>query len=252
MSNFNEKGLSLLTNKNQIYIENNKHKIKTRKHSILAIFFTTLLFLGGCGMLNMFTESYEDIRDEMLQHLYEKYGVEFIGDSLERGSHDFLIAYPKYGDMQEDHVRMQRHGSGENVRFSDTFFGVIIRDEIESIITTALADIGLPFKVFFSSHIYYFDNKFDSTKTFADFNAWVAEGNRMRITIGVWLEFNADENVDEYANRAFEYIEELGYLLHVNLQFAPTIVFEQVTRSNRITILQQSRGERTTFNRSVN
>jgi len=244
MSNFSEKDLALISDQNQ--------RIKTRKHFILAIVFTTLLFLGGCGMLNMFTESYEDIRDEMLQHLYEKYGIEFIGDSLERGSHDFLIAYPKYGDMQEDHVRMQRHGSGENVRYVDTFFGVIIRDEVEAIITTALADIGLPFQVFFSSHIYYFDNKFDGTKTFADFNAWVAEGNRMPVTVGIWLEFNADENVDDYANRAFDYIEELGYLLHVSLQFAPTTVFEQVTRSNRSTILQQSRGERTTVNRTVN
>ena len=203
-------------------------------------------------MLNMFTESYEDIRDEMLQHLYEKYGIEFTGDSLERGSHDFLIAYPTGGNMYEDFVRMRRHGSGENARFFDTFFGVIIRDEVEAIITTALADIGLPFKVFFESDIDYFDNKFDGTKNFADFNAWVAEGNRVPVTVGVWLEFNYDENVDYYANRAFEYIEELGYLLDVSLQFAPTTVFEQVTRSNRSAILRQSRGERTTFNRTVN
>ena len=203
-------------------------------------------------MLNMFTESYEDIRDEMLQHLYEKYGIEFTGDSLERGSHDFLIAYPTDGNKHEDFVRMRRHGSGDNARFFDTFFGVIIRDEVETIITAALADIGLPFKVFFTSNSIYFDNKFDGTKTFADFNAWVSEGNRTPLTVGVILEFNADENADYYANRAFEYIDELGYLLDVSLQFAPTTIFEQVTRINRSTIFLQNRNDIILINRSVN
>jgi len=75
-----------------------------------------------------------------------------------------LIAYPTHGNPHEDFIRMRRHGSEENARFFDTFFGVIIRDEIEAVITAALADISLPFKVFFSSDIYYFDNEFDGTK----------------------------------------------------------------------------------------
>jgi len=244
MSNFSEKDLALLSDRNQ--------RIKTSKHFIWAIIFTTLLFLGGCGMLNMFTESYEDIRDEMLQHLYEKYGVEFIGDSLERGNHDFLIAYPKYGDMQEDHVRMQRHGSGENVRYVDTFFGVIIRDDLEGAVTEALADIGLPFQVDFAAQHFVFDNRFDGAKTFADFNEWIAEGNSFRLSLSVFLGVDSKDGVDKLADIAFEKIRELGYMLRVTLSFTPIETFEHLTRDGRVGSLGMYRFEMTSFTESIN
>ena len=235
MSNFSEKGLALLTDQNQ--------KIKTRKHSILAIVFAILLFLGGCGMLNMFTESYEDIRDEMLQHLYEKYGIEFTGVSLERGHHDHLIAYPTSGDRDNDFVSMQRHVRDGEVEFRDTFFGVIMRDEIEAIVRDALVDIGLPNKVFFSTRTVVYDDKFDGTKNLADFNQWVEEGNSMHLAIGVTLGTDSVESISVYADRAFEKLQETGYLLHVSLQFAPLAVFEQITRENRGDIIGLYRNE---------
>ena len=240
MSNFSEKDLALLSDRNQ--------KIKTRKLSILAIVFTTLLFLGGCGMLNMFTESYEDIRDEMLQHLYEKYGIEFTGTSLERGHHDHLIAYPTGGDRDNDFVSMQRHVRDGEVEFRDSFFGVIMRDDLEAGVAAALADIGLPFKVFFSTGLgAVYDNKFDGTKTFADFNAWVAEGNPGRLPISVFFGVESTECFDTYANRAFEKIQETGYSLAVILNFTPNAAFEQITRSNRTDILGIHRREITSI-----
>jgi len=244
MSNFTEKDLALLSDRNQ--------RIKTCKHFILAIVFSTLLFLGGCGMLNMFTESYEDIRDEMLQHLYEKYGIEFTGDSLERGSHDFLIAYPTGGNPLTDFVGMQRHGSGDNVRFVDTFFGVIIRDDLESEVAAALADIGLPFKVFFPSDFVVFNNKFDGTKNFADFNAWVAEGNSFRLGVTVFLGVESTECFDTYTNRAVEKIKETGYMLNVVLNFTPIPAFEQVTWNDGTNIIGRYRNEITSITRNIN
>ena len=194
-------------------------------------------------MLNIFTESYEDIRDEMLQHLYEKYGIEFTGVSLERGHHDHLIAYPTGGDRDNDFVSMQRHVRDGEVEFRDTFFGVIIRGEIEAIVRDALVDIGLPIKVFFSTRTAVYDNKFDGTKTLADFNAWVKDGNSVRLRIGVLLGTDSVEDIDAYANRAFEKLQETGYLLHVSLQFAPLTVFEQITRENRGEIIGLYRNE---------
>jgi len=248
MSNLSEKDLALLTGHNTSDVKNNKRKIKTINFSILAIVFATLLFLGGCGMLNMFTESYEDIRDEMLQHLYEKYGVEFTGVSLERGHHDHLIAYPTGGDRDNDFVSMQRHVRDGEVEFRDTFFGVIIRDDLEAGVAAALADIGLPFKVFFSTGLgAVYDNKFDGTKTFADFNAWVADGNSGRLPISVFLGIESTECFDTYANRAFEKIQETGYSLAVILNFTPNTAFEQITRSNRTDILGIHRREITSI-----
>ena len=239
MSNFSGKDLALLSDRNQ--------KIKTRKISILAIVFTTLLFLGGCGMLNMFTESYEDIRDEMLQHLYEKYGIEFTGDSLERGSHDYLIAFPTDGNKHEDFVRMRRHAMSDGVVFYDTFFGVIIRDDLEARVTAALADIGLPVKVFFPSNNTYFNNIFDGTKTFEDFNQWVADGNNFNLRVTIFFEVDSAECFDTYANHAIEKIKETGYMLNVIFHFTPTEIFEQIIRNNRTDIIARYRNEITSI-----
>jgi len=239
MSSFSEKDLVLLSYRNQ--------RIKTSKHFILAIVFSTLLFLGGCGMLNMFTESYEDIRNEMLQHLYEKYGIEFTGDSLERGHQDYLIAFPTGGNMHEDFVRMQRYGSGDNVRYVDTFFGVIIRDDLEARVTAALADIGLPVKVFFPSNNTFFNNIFDGTKTFDDFNQWIAEGNSFHLRVTTFFEVDSVECFDTYANHAIEKIQETGYLLNVIFHFTPTEIFNQVTRNNRTDIIARYRNEITSI-----
>jgi len=235
MSNSSEKDLAPLSDR--------KQRIKTRKLSILAIVFAILLFLGGCSMLNMFTESYEDIRDEMLQHLYEKYGIEFTGVSLERGHHDHLIAYPTGGDRDNDFVSMQRHVRDGEVEFRDTFFGVILRDDLEARVASVLADIGLPFKVFFSPRATVYDNKFDGTKTFADFNAWVIEGNPFRLSINVTFGIESTECLDAYADRAFEKIRETGYSLGVVLTFAPIEIFEQIDRSNRADITGKYRNE---------
>jgi len=245
MSNLSEKDLALLNNQRQ--------RKKTINFSILAIVFAALLFLGGCGMLNMFTESYEDIRDEMLQHLYEKYGVEFIATSLERGSHDFLAAHPIGGDPIADFVGVQRHVRNDGVEFRDTFFGILIRDNLEAGITAALADIGLPFKVFFPSDFLVFNNKFDGTKDFADFNAWVAEGNPFRLSLTIFLGVESMEHLDTYANRAFEKIQETGYSLGVVLNFTPIAVFEQIERTNRTNILGLYRRDITSIiNDSIN
>ena len=247
MSNLIEKNFAMLRDRKQSYVYNSKRKIKTSKQFIWAIIFAISLFLGGCGMLNMFTESYEDIRDEMLQHLYEKYGIEFTGVSLERGHHDHLIAYPTGGDRDNDFVSMQRHVRDGEVEFRDTFFGVIMRDDLEAGVAAALADIDLPFQVFFSTGLgAVYDNKFDGTKTFADFNAWVAEGNPGRLSINVTFGIESVEStecLDAYADRAFEKIQETGYSLGVVLTFAPIEIFEQIDRSNRADITGKYRNE---------
>ena len=226
--------------------------MKTRKHSILAIIFALLFLLGGCGVLNMFTESYEDIRDEMLQHLYEKYGIEFTGVSLERGHHDHLIAYPTGGDPVNDFVSMQRHVRDGEVEFRDTFFNVIIRNDLEAGVAAALADIGLPFKVFFSGGARVYNNKFDGTKTFADFNAWVADGNPSRLPLSVFLGVESTDCFDTYANKAAEKVQETGYLLYVVFSFTPMEIFEQITRSNRTDILGIHRREIISIVKNIN
>jgi len=203
-------------------------------------------------MLDMFTESYEDIRNEMLQNLHEKYGIEFTADSLERGSQDYLIAFPAGGNMQEDFVRIQRHGTGGSVRFNDTFFGVIIRDDLESGVAAALAGIGLPFKVFFSTDSFAFNNKFNGTKNLADFNAWIEDGNSSRLPITIILGVETNDGAETVANAAFKKIQKTGYMLHVTLNFTPNEIFEQITRENRVNMLMQHGSEMTSFTTSIN
>ena len=222
------------------------------KQIFVVILLFSALLLGGCGVLSMLSQNDESIREEILQHLYQKYGVEFTTVSLERGHHDFLTAFRTGGDPIDDFVGVQRHTRDGNVEFRDTFFGRLIREEIEASVAGSLSNMALPVQVFFSSYSVFFDNRFDGTKNFADFNQWVAEGNHMRLMVSVFFSVDSAENADEYAQQAFEKVQETGYVLGVHLNFIPHTAFEQLTRDNVTQIFAQYRSQSVGATRLLN
>ena len=123
---------------------------------------------------------------------------------------------------------------------------------MEARVAAALADIGLPFKVFFSGGAAVYGNKFDGTKTFADFNAWVADGNPFRLPLSVFFGVESTECFDTYASKAAEKVQETGYSLAVILNFTPNAAFEQIERSNRTDILGIHRREITSIVKNIN
>jgi hypothetical protein len=223
-----------------------------KKIFIILVTMLTILLLGGCGFMDIFSQSNESIRDEMLKHLYQKYGVEFTAISLERGHHDFLVAYPTGGDPEVDVVGVQRHVRGGTTEFRDTFFGVIIREDIETRLAEALSDLGMPVQVVFPSSTVFFDNKFDSEKTFSDFNEWVNEENPIRLIVSVFLGFDSEKETDNVVAQVFDKIQDLGYMLIIDLYLTPPTIHGQVTRSNRVDFIAQHLNDLTIISQSVN
>jgi len=195
----------------------------TKKSLFMITLFITLA-MGGCGVINIFRQSNESVRDEILQHLYQKYGVAFTAISLERGHHDFLVAYPAGGNPDIDIVGVQRHVRDGNIEFRDTFFGIIIREDLETSVADALSDLSLPVQVVFPSSTIVFDNQFDRTKNLSDFNDWVHNGNPMHLFVSIVIEFENKEYVEIIANQAFDKLKDLGYMLDINLHLVPASI----------------------------
>ena len=189
--------------------------------------------------LSFLTESHEAVRDEILEHLYKKYGIEFEAISLDLGQDAFLIAYPKGGDINTDIVQVQRIKRDGVVEFKDTYFGIIIREEIENEITNILSDIDLPFKVFAASDMFYFNNIFDSTKALSDYRQW--EGSH-GLQANIVFELEDFTNAEDYANRVFNKLEEAGQIMLINTNFFPSEIYAKISRANLLDIFSESMG----------
>jgi hypothetical protein len=220
-----------------------------KKIVISAILLAVLL--GGCTNMTIHLQSNESIRDEMLEHLRQKYGREFIAISLERGHHDFLVAFPENGDADTDIVAVQRTITDGQVEMRDTFFGVIIREDIESEILTALADIVIPHKVFFPTDVYYFDNIFDSSKTYSDLRQWVSDGNVWRTTFTILISLDEIEKGEMFASKVFERISSVNLHGLVHVVVLPNEGFTEANRTNLNDVISQFFDKSKTISRSL-
>jgi len=219
---------------------------------LLMITLFIALTMSGCGFINIFRQSNESVRDEILQHLYQKYGIAFTAISLERGHHDFLVVYPVGGNPDVDIVGVQRHVRDGNIEFRDTFFGIIIREDLETSVADALSDLGMPVQVIFPADHVFFDNQFDRTKNFSDFNDWVHEGNPRHLIVSVFLSFDSESEADDVVAQVFDKIQDLGYMLLIDLYLTPPTIHGQVARRNRVDFIATHLNELTIISRRVN
>ena len=176
----------------------------------------------------------------MLKHLREKYGQEFVATGM-TGSSNFggdpvLFCYPKGGDPETDKVRatMSKLKNGER-SFEDTYFGIIIREDLESEVLAALPDLQLPMKAYFNCTSFYYDESFDSTKTYVDFKQWEIDSGKSKlldITIAIPMDGTDKSKKEEYANRIFDILEQYGFRIYITVRFYPSEVFEIITRKN--------------------
>jgi len=195
--------------------------------------FTIIFIIGVSGCMHNLSHE-----KEILAHLEQKYGIEFISLGFEVGSNSVMNCYPKGGCPEADRVKANiRVFSDKNTEteFGDTYFGIIIREDLEAEVFDAISDLPLPMKVFFDSET-NFNNIFDSTKTYANFKQWRNNGNPWRINATVTVSINDFDNSEkeEYANKIFDIIEEDGFTGGIRVRFYSSEVFEKLTRTNFI------------------
>jgi hypothetical protein len=246
-----------------------------RRIGILTL--TIILMTGVSGCMNLLQTSIEkaenerllqiraeEAQNELLTHLIEKYdGQEFVPIGLEYEFGVFTLhCYPAGGDPETDIVKVETRGNriegkAINAVTQDTYFGIIIREDVEAEVLAALSDLPLPMKVYFDRPSMYWDNFWDGSKTYADLKQYgIDRGDPYRffVTIVVPMDGTDKTEKEEYANQVLDRLEKAGHRGLVSVCFFPNEAFEKVTRSLTAfnDLARQYRDEYALFSKSLN
>ena len=202
--------------------------------------------------MNLLPQSDESIRDEILEHLNKKYDMEFTALALDRGHSELLLCHVKEGDPEADLVHAKRLVRDDGIEITDTYFGIVIREEIEADILSILSGVDLKMRVFYPSNDYFYDNMFDNTKNYADFKQWIDDGNPWRFDVSIILFMDDVTEGEAYADHVFEIIDEAGFRGYIYLTVLPEEGYENITRTNLNDLISQYDGETALFTKSVN
>jgi len=221
-----------------------------RKIAVLQL--TLIMLMGAGGCMNIFPQSDEAVRDEILSELHGKYGREFEAISLERGYSDVLYCYPQGGDPEADRVCVVRQGKENDYTYKDTYFGIVIRDALEQEMQDICAGIGLPALVVYHSDSLYFDDEFDGTKNYADFKQWQGEGNAWRHTVTVVLSLEEADAGEMYAGQIFEKFGDSGFQGLMYVSILPGEGFVKANRANLNDLISEYGEQAPVFSKSIN
>ena len=144
----------------------------------LIMLFVMTVSLCSCVTVSEFYKSQETIVKETLAHMKEKYcGQEFVFDHV-IGQHNksIICCYPEGSDFETDPVEVERSVADGKVKYRDTYFNILIKDDIEADIAGMCKDLGIPITVtLLGVSSEYTDDQFDGTKTYADYKAWAED-----------------------------------------------------------------------------
>ena len=119
-----------------------------------ALAVTILLGAGGCmKKKTRVVYTLEEKKQMVLAYLENKYGEEFVPESMVRKdwaqSYDRIFLHPKNGEKGKDTfaVWLSIRDDG-SCHMSDGYFGVIIRDEYEAVMSGFVGEIYKEFKLY--------------------------------------------------------------------------------------------------------
>ncbi len=189
--------------------------------------------MGNNLTQNFSGTSSEQIRDEMLNFMNMKYNKTFIGLSLEqRGidrSSDKLVCYADGENSSEDYAYVYRDINGNVTEYSDTYFGVLIRDEAESEIESICRSFGFDAKAFSDTLTRIYANEFDISKTFADLKS---DNGQPGLLVEVALTSDGGFFSNADSQKLFDALSKANLRGMFTFYYFPQTVFESITNSN--------------------
>jgi hypothetical protein len=174
--------------------------------------------------------------EETLEYLSDKYdGQKFVYESSEYLHGKLLVyCYPDGGKYKTDRVRVRRETVDGKVEYLDTYFNIVIREDVEAEAEAICADLGLKVKAFFSADDSYIDNQFDSSKTYADYMKWDLEDGDIDCTRLYNLVIATDDFADRElkADEIIKGIEAKNIRCEAYVNFCTNEQFENYHREN--------------------
>ena len=124
--------------------------------ALLCLMLVFILTIGVCGCMDK-KNNPEKIKDEIVSHLHQKYGKDFIPVNLVMkgvtADYDQLSLYPADGNKDTDSFYAYRHIDNGKASYKDNYFEILVRDEYEQTVAA------------------YASGNFNKTKVFSKFNA---------------------------------------------------------------------------------
>ena len=202
--------------------------------------------------MNTFSQNDESVRDEILEYMNKKYNEEFTALSLDRGYTDVLLCMIQGGDPEADLILAQRITGDSGVVFKDTYFGNIIREDVEFEILSVCSILDIPMKAIYHSGASYYDNIFDGTKGYDDLKQWISDGNLFRFTVTIVLPLDAVDDSEVYAEQIYTLLSNANYQGLAYVCILPLEGFLEATRANLNNLINQYHEQSITCTKSIN
>jgi hypothetical protein len=180
----------------------------------------------------------EAIKEQMLQHMFDKYGVEFAVIDFEPNYNSLvsrLVVYPIGGNPETDRARVFRDRTTNDPEIRDTYFRIIIREDIEAEINAICQRLSLNSKTFGTSGA-SFDNKYDSTKNYEDYkndNEYIPA-----LLLTVVIAFEQDMDTERISDELTQAMLNERFKGSVMFYFIEREHFDALTRNNVKDILE--------------
>lgn len=207
---------------------------KNRILTFLIVAVLSSILLSGCNIFNdIFKASSSQIRDEMLEYMSIKYGKNFIGLSLERSgidrSSDKLICYAEGEDRYKDFTYVYRDVNEDIVTYSDTYFNIVIRDEVEKGIENIMNQLGYEAKAFSGTLTRIYDQKYDSSKTLFDL---MSDNTQPGLLVEIALTGSFNTLSEEDSQKLFNALSDAKFRGAFSLYYFSKPIFDSITDEN--------------------
>ena len=133
------------------------------KKIISLVILLTTLMLGATGCARSLVAREEEEKEAMLEYMYDKYGVEFQVDSstIKMTTRSYIFRCSLKGTTNEDEkaqITVYKHTDNREEPYEDTYFPMLICDDIEERVIQELDGKIEPYKAYVYANLTCFVN----------------------------------------------------------------------------------------------